>query len=172
MTRESWKDIFEAVGLVAVIASLVFVGIETRNSANEAAISTRAMEIASYQELTNNIIATNLMVVGDGELTDLLERAARDPDLLTTGERARYRIWAISRFRHADLAFFQYERGVIDAGRLRSVLSPLQAIFRTQIGMEEWEYFQPNFVESFRNHINEYAQRIPRRETVFERDND
>jgi hypothetical protein len=49
MIRESWKGLVEAVGLLAVIASLVFVGIETRNSADQAAINTRAIEIASYQ---------------------------------------------------------------------------------------------------------------------------
>lgn len=166
MSREGWKDVFEGVGLLAVIASLVFVGIETRNSATEAAINTRAIEVASYQELTNNIIAANLLVVGDVELSDTLAKAASDPDSLSVSERSRYRLWAISRFRHADLAYFQYERGVIDEVRLRSILSPLQAIFRTKLGKEEWEYFRPNFVESFRIFVDENIQDLEQRRNV------
>ena len=172
MTREVWKDIFEAVGLVAVIASLIFVGIETRNSADQAAINTRAVEIASYQELTNNIVAANLVAVENAEFADVLTKAEFNPESLTVTERVRYRLWAISRFRHADLAFFQYERGVIDELRLRSVLSPLQAIFRTQIGMEEWEYFRPNFVESFRDFVDEHIQEFAQRETASNSDHE
>jgi hypothetical protein len=54
MSRERWRDFLEAVGFLAIILSLVFVGLETRNSAKQTEINTQAMEIAAYQELMNN----------------------------------------------------------------------------------------------------------------------
>jgi hypothetical protein len=54
MSRERWRDFLEAVGFLAIILSLFFVGLETRNSAKQTEINTQAMEIAAYQELMNN----------------------------------------------------------------------------------------------------------------------
>ena len=170
MTRESWKDLFEAVGLLAVIASLVFVGMETRNSADQAAINTRAIEIASYQELTNNIIAANLVLIGNSKLVALQLKVESNSDALSEIERRQYAVWVISRLRHADLAFFQFERGVIDESRMRSTLGPLQGTFRDQMSRDIWQAVQDNFVESFRVYMNEYISEIPLREVQARQD--
>ena len=164
MTRDSWKDLFEAVGLFSVIGSLIFVGVETRNNADQAAINTRAIEIASYQELTNNIINSNLMQIGDPELLGITMKAAIDPDALSEIERRKYFVWVISRFRHADMAFFQFERGVIDENRMRSVFSPLVPVLQNPLARNMWESIQGNFVESFRKYMNEYISEIPLQE--------
>ncbi len=164
MTRESWKDLFEAVGLLAVIASLVFVGMETRNSADQAAINTRAIEIASYQELTNNIISANLMQISDPELMGIVLKIESNPGALSDIERRKYVVWVISRLRHADMAFFQYERGVIDEKRLRSVLGPLEPMMTNPIARNLWEALQDNFVKSFRKFMSEFISEIPLRE--------
>ncbi len=45
MSRQQWKDLAEAIGFTAVVASLVFVGIETRNSTKQAELTTQVLEI-------------------------------------------------------------------------------------------------------------------------------
>ena len=45
--RTYQKDLAEAVGFVAIIASLIFVGIETRNSTKQAELNTQALEITA-----------------------------------------------------------------------------------------------------------------------------
>ena len=55
MTRVQLKDLLEGIGFVAIIASLVFVGIETRNSTRQAVLTTQTLEISAYQELMDNI---------------------------------------------------------------------------------------------------------------------
>ena len=47
MARKNWKDLMGVVGGVAIVASLIFVGIETRNGAIQAELNTRAMMIAA-----------------------------------------------------------------------------------------------------------------------------
>lgn len=54
MKREQWKDLMEGTGFVAIVASLIFVGLETRHSAMQAELNTRALQIAAYQDLINN----------------------------------------------------------------------------------------------------------------------
>lgn len=44
----------EGTGFVAIVASLIFVGLETRHSAMQAELNTRALQIAAYQDLINN----------------------------------------------------------------------------------------------------------------------
>ena len=63
MTRQQWKDGIESVGIVAIIASLIFVGIETRNSTNQAILTTQALEISAYQELMTNIEEMNMLTM-------------------------------------------------------------------------------------------------------------
>ena len=43
MDRQQLKDILEGIGFAAVIASLVFVGIETRNSSQQTALNTQVL---------------------------------------------------------------------------------------------------------------------------------
>lgn len=54
MKREQWKDLMEGTGFVAIVASLIFVGLETRHSAMQAELNTRALQIAAYQDLIDN----------------------------------------------------------------------------------------------------------------------
>jgi hypothetical protein len=47
MTRERRKDVLEGIGFAAIIASLMFVAIETRNSAKQAVLTTQAIEMSA-----------------------------------------------------------------------------------------------------------------------------
>ena len=86
MTREQWKDRLEGIGFVAIIASLVFVGIETRNSTKQAALATQAMEISAYQELMDNVAELTVLVVQDAEVAAFLHKAYRTTDELSALE--------------------------------------------------------------------------------------
>jgi hypothetical protein len=72
MIRQNWKDLLEGIGFLAIIASLIFVDFETRNSAQETVQNTQAMEIAAYQELINNISEFNALSVTDQETADMM----------------------------------------------------------------------------------------------------
>jgi hypothetical protein len=152
VTREKWKTLFESVGLVAIVASLVFVGIETRNSTQQAVLNTRALEIAAYQDLMDNIADLNALIVLDPEIAALSYKANRTQEVLTDLEQYRYTRVLFMRFRHGDMAYFQYERGTIDEARLQSALQILS--LDSPAVWTFWEGAQHNFVESYRNHIN------------------
>ena len=49
MELEQWKDLMEGIGFVAIVASLIFLGVETRNNAIQAELNTRALQIAARQ---------------------------------------------------------------------------------------------------------------------------
>ena len=150
MTRRYWKDIAEVIGFIAIIASLVFVGIETRNSTRQSELNTQALEIAAYQALMSNIDEINMLSLESPSAFETMSKVwgenVSDPEQFQL-DRALFIL-----FRHGDLAYFMYERGAIDEERLRSALAPLPIY--TDVGREFWERAKGAFTENYRNHVD------------------
>ncbi len=150
MNRQQWRDLFEAIGFLAIIGSLYFVGVETQNSAKQTALNTQAVEIAAYQELITSISDMNAIGIGDEDAAAiLLEMRDGDPGDVN-GHRLRAAFYM--QFRHGDMAYFMYERGVIDEDRLRSTLRPLPLSGAT--GIEFWNRNKFVFVERYKQYVD------------------
>jgi hypothetical protein len=164
VTRKQVKDWLEGIGFVAIIASLIFVGIETRNSTKQAMLTTQALEISAYQELMDNVAELNMLVVQDAEVAAFLYKAYDPAEELTDFEKFRLSRNLFQRFRHGDIAYFQFERGAIDEARLRSSLKVLNLANPRVRGF--WSDMQGNFVEPYRNYVNQLID-----ETLAQSDN-
>ena len=161
MKREHWKDLMEVIGGFAIIASLMFVGIETRNGAIQTELNTRAVEITAYQDLIDNIAEMNTLVIADPDVAALMHKAFRTSAELTELETFRLSRAFFLRLRHGDMAYFQYERGAIDEGRLHSVLKPLNLI-DPKI-RQFWKNNQMNFAQGYRDYLNAMIAEIETR---------
>lgn len=150
MNRQQWKDLAEVVGFLSIVASLVFVGIETRNSTKQSMQNTQALEIAAYQSLMSNIDEINALSLGNAEagrtLLKIWEEDSMDLDQFQLN-RALFIL-----FRHGDLAYFMYERGAIDESRLRSALAPVP--ITREVGREFWQQTKGYFTEGYRDYID------------------
>ena len=155
MHRERIKDVFEGAGFLAVIASLVFVGIETRNNAIQAELNTEAVQMAAYQELIQSINDMNALAIQEPLLRSGVRNAIGNPNEVTTEEADVLSWWLWMRIRHGDMAYFQYQRGAIDESRLRSVISPLMQILDSDYGRDEWRLRQTMFEPAYRDFVNE-----------------
>jgi hypothetical protein len=152
----SWKDIAELVGIGAIVLSLIFVGMETRNGAIQAELNTRALELTAYQQLVENIAEMNTLSIENPSLSDAVRKAREAPMELSIREQQLVTSWLFLRFRHGDMAYFQYERGAIDEMRLQSALKPLTDAFGNQFVRDFWERMQENFVPSYRAYVNRH----------------
>ena len=147
MNNATWRIVAEITGILALVASLVFVGIETQNSTKQAKLTTQALEIASYQELISSILEMNASSLVEPEVAALMFKAYRTDEELTDLESFRFSRAIFARFRLGDMAYFQYERGAIDEKRLRSVLKVLNlGNLRVR---EFWGKYKSNFVGSY-----------------------
>ena len=70
----------------------------------------------------DNIARMNQATIENPEVAALMYKAFRTSDELTELEKFAFERAMYLRFRHGDMAYFQYERGAIDAERLRSVI--------------------------------------------------
>ena len=154
MIRQQWKDLIETIGFVAVIASLVFVGVETRNSARQSELTAQALEISAYQALMANIDGLNMLLIENpataSVFMDIWDGEPSKPEAFQAG-RALFLL-----FRHGDLAFFMYERGAIDEDRLRSALAPVP--IHSDRGRRFWEDNKHYFTEGYRSYIDRLIQ--------------
>lgn len=150
MNRQNWKDVLEAVGFLAIIGSLYFVGVETKNSAEQTALNTRATEIAAYQELIANILEMNAIGIADENVAAILrEMRDGDPEL---AHLTRLQSAFFMQFRHGDIAYFMHEQGAIDEDRLRSTLRPLPLVGPT--GIRFWNENKFVFVAGYQKYVD------------------
>ena len=145
----SGKAIRETLGFLAVVASLVFVGVEIRQNS-------QSVQAATYQNLIAQITNLNVLEIENPEFGDLL-RVALEPSLESLDETQVARmapyLWLL--FRHGDLAFSQYERGLLDDVRLRSVVMPLSARLSIPWIQERWAVrHRVAFVPSYQNFVD------------------
>ncbi len=162
MNQKRFKDVLEGVGLIAVIASLIFVGIETRNGAIQAELNTEALEMAAYQQLIDSINEMNALAIGHSQLRSAIRKVHEDQVDLTEEEKSVFDYWLWMRIRHGDMAFFQFERGVIDESRLGSVMPPMIDLLRHPYAGSLWQTRQENFVPAFRDYVNAILVEIER----------
>lgn len=156
---QRWALVAEIVAGVAVVASLILVAYQLQQSTDQSALNTSALQIATYQDLTNNISDLNSLVVQDSELADIFIKATQSPDSLSANELMRFNTYVINLFRHGDMAYFQFERGAIDQNRLNSVLTILTSRLNNPIVKAQWISFKKNnvFPESYTRHVDELS---------------
>ena len=150
LERKTVKDFAEAVGFGAIIQSLYFVAVETREASEQTRLNTQALEIAAYQGLIDSIASMNELVVGNDEAADVI-LAMRDIQEINADD---YRVNSayFLYFRHGDIAYYMFERGAISEDRLKSALRPLPLY--TETGRAEWDRIKVNFVAGYRNYVD------------------
>ncbi len=91
MKLEKWALVAEIVGALAIVLSLIFVGLEIRDS-------TRVTTLTLDRVLDQQNLALNLAITNSADFAELLVRGELDRDGLNTAERARFDNYCLSRF--------------------------------------------------------------------------
>lgn len=154
--RFSFKQMGGILSASAVALSLVFVGLEVRETAEQTKLNTEAVQLSAYQDLIAQIAQLNSVLL-DPELAALYGRI-NGPNLsmadLGPVERVQTARIMYLTVRHADMAYYQYERGLLSEDRLESALAPFVGPLRNPIPREFWEISKRNFVPSFQAYID------------------
>ena len=153
----TFRLVAQAGSAAAVALSLVFVGLEVRETARQTALNTTSLEVAAYQELIRQINEFNQAIL-DPEIAALYELLV-DPsgdwaELSAVDERRARSLFYLA-VRHADMAFHQHQRGMLSAQRLESAIAPSMGILAAPMGRIRWEEgARDNFAPDFREYID------------------
>ena len=153
MKKIELNDLLQILGMVGLIASLIFVGLDLRQNQQVA-------RITAYQALTEQIHDINSLLVTDSEISDIVNRALQNQELTASEERKYKAFFRILR-RQSGLAFLQYETGIIDELLLERTIDPMMVhIRRGDLARAEWDNFTTELMDSegnvpaFEQHIN------------------
>ena len=106
MNWDAIGAIGEILGAIAVLGTLIYLAAQIR-------LNTAAVTTATYESMVSGITDINLVVVGNAEVTSILNRGARDPHSLDDEEAYRYaflmRCWANQWWKQLRL----YEQGAL-----------------------------------------------------------
>ena len=164
---QKWALIAEILGAVAVVVSLGFVGYQLQQSNEQAALNTRALELAAYQQLIVGISEFNLTTIQSPDLRAVREKLESGTEL-NTDEASILNAFLYLAYRHGDLAYLQYQQRMIDEERLRSGLGLLINYLQQPVVQAHWKGAQEGFVDSYRDYINQLITEINQREAPLD----
>jgi hypothetical protein len=139
-----WLTLLANIG---VIAGIIFLAIEIRQN-------TRSAQASSYEQLTGRVID---IVEGNVDRPELVTgEVSRDLFLeLSEREQQQLRLRMIGRIRYGDLAFYQYELGMVGEERFESLIRPVTDIACVWVFQDVWSNMRPNFVTEYVEYIDE-----------------
>jgi len=154
---QKWALIAEIIGGAAIVISLAFVGWQINQGSNETAQNTKALETNAYQELISQISSMNMLIIQDAEFADIFNRMMNGEQPKNGIERERVYAFVSLNIRHGDMAYKQYQNGLIDENSLNSILSPLIAfLLQMEAAGPRW-----NILKNILN--SEYVQHVDKR---------
>jgi hypothetical protein len=103
MNRKRHKEMFEAIGLSAIVVSVVFLALETRQNTNAVYAESRQSILTAAQSELFQIVENPELVV-----------SVTKEDLLTEEEQVALSAWLTAAMRAREFSWLQHRDGTID----------------------------------------------------------
>jgi hypothetical protein len=161
LNLERIKLVAEIAAAVAVVLSLLFVGLQVRESALQTELNTAAVEVSAYQDLMAQIAEFNRMAVEDPDVARIQTIGDVSLSTLPPVEQRRHIAMVFLMLRHGDMAYLQYERGMLDENRMYSAMAPLRAWLRYCSTRDVWAQNRDNYVPSYRSFVDSFISSNP-----------
>ncbi len=167
MKSTNWKDIAELVGISAIVASLVFVGLELRQS-HEIAIAAEYQErAASVIEQYNAQMQSDVALSVVGQPVYAAIRSADFPDEhrhlyegYTVEQLGFETLRAVNALTAFDNIYFQYQSGFISEEAWEAFRHRLRRVFESPITRQLFESDSDWYRESYRQLCHEILTEI------------
>jgi len=149
----NWKDIAELTGIAAIVGSLIFVGLEMRQ--------TRVIAMAAaYQARTDSEI--NMMQMFSDTYGNLeIIRKSGTGELLTVTEQIRRDQIHLVRFIYLENVHYQYEVGMVAEEVWRAQMIGIERTLVSPDFREWWretrDWWRPSFSKSIDGYIAEFS---------------
>ena len=151
MQTTSWKDIAELVGIAAIVASLIFVGLQMKQS-HEIALS------AAYQARTEVLVEFMTAMATDEVSRSAMAKNFSGAGGFTPDERVAATFMTRAGVALMQNSHYQYVQGFLDEEHWRSVRFLIKQQLRTPIGREL--LYDDQIRPSFKLVVDEIAQEI------------
>jgi hypothetical protein len=147
ITLTDLGNLGEFVGAIAVVASLIYVGIQLRQN-------TAAIKITTAQAFTdtwNAYISTLNIAPG---LADVFFRGLKGTSQLKEGEVVQFYAFLSQAFTTYQSFFIQRQKGVVDEGSWTSYVQAIIDLMSSKGVREYWEFRHHWYTAEFQDYVN------------------
>ena len=130
MTLAELSDISQALGGVAILASLIFVGYQIRQN-------TRALKATSHHAVTDSFNAINTLLITDPRVARLWRVGLADWASLDEDDRTSVSYIFLAYMRIFETLHYQYGAGVLEEKLFEAELNTLKWSFANP-GVRQW----------------------------------
>jgi hypothetical protein len=148
MNWEAIGAIGDAVGGFGVLATLLYLAVQTRQN-------TRAVRAATYSQVADSFADVSLALFQDPDASRLIRRAREEPGSLTPEEVERYELFLLSYMRRAENMYFQSEEGTLDADTWLGIRESIFIVLGTEPSDRWWRDRGRMYNTDFRRFVDE-----------------
>ncbi|MEP3051920.1 MAG: hypothetical protein ABJP48_04165 [Erythrobacter sp.] len=152
MTLEDFYFISQIAAAVGIMLSLIFVGLQLRQSTEQAKRVEEATRVAAMRQAHGNLANWYMHTSQHQHLTSLIGKALNDFDTLSDDETAQYITSASALLSYAQNAFYEWHAGDLPDEQWKSWYVALQFI-ATPGGKKLWTMRRHMFAEPFADYI-------------------
>ena len=138
MTLDEYAKLAEIVGVIVVVATLIYLAIQVRQGATLLRSEARQSQVALDLDLTYRWM----------EWPEIQESIG-NPDKPPLESKVRIYYWLVAFFRVREYLWFQYRDGTLDEYAWHSYRNVIPFILSAQRARRYWAEFSPNFDPQF-----------------------
>ena len=136
MNLEELAYISQVIGVIAVFASLIFVGLQIRQN-------TKAIKATSHHAITDSFNAINNLIVSDPKVARLWRLGMPGAEGLDDDERVSFSFMVLGYMRIFETLHYQYSNGTLDKKLFDAELKTLKWTVTENPGFLAWWAVNP-----------------------------
>jgi len=148
MTLETLYYVSQIVAVLAILGSLIFVGIQIRQNTKQAEESERVARGQVLQHIAAEHRQHSLTTLDYPEVHRCFVEGT-DPAEMTDDERSRVATYCFATLHMLQNIFFQHRKGLLDTQVYESYLPFLTSFLSTPAGLEYWDKRRSMFDAEF-----------------------
>ena len=147
MTLMEWGALGELIGGVAIVVSLIYVGLQIKQNTN-------ALKLSTAHDATTDMADLNLLPAQHPEFADIFFRGLQDINALKGSERLTLYGYFHKFFRTYENTYYQFTHGALESGPFKSITK--QYIFLTSLPGAQvyWQERKSWYNEEFQAYLD------------------
>jgi hypothetical protein len=138
----------EFLGGVAVIVSLVYLGVQIRQN-------TKSLRAATFQALSDSLSELTARMAESPDMGNLYFAGHQQSGGLSDAESRRFMLLLLTLLRRFENAYLQYRSGILTASQWAGFRSTLLLVVSTPGGRAWWASWGAAFTPEFQRYIND-----------------
>ena len=148
-TTQVLGNLGEFFGAIAVVVTLAYLAVQMRQN-------TKALKVSAYQEFVSRQVQISDMSTRHA---DVLARVHEEPKVSAEDYFVIVN-WLSAIVRNGDAAFYQYQEGLLEKGRMDSSIQiVVDSISGNRLSRTIWKDVEARYDEGYRLEINERIER-------------